>query len=194
MDTSAHNEHWDVVWRDRQGRVQTLVFELGRALCYRVVIREEYDKERFLQDFLRPPESALLVSDGGLLGNIKIDENLLLPLTYRGVDTGLLEPRVVELFGQCGLDEAQTRLLLGSLPHQLSPYQKRVVGFVRSVLLQPKVMVYVSIWHGVAQAESRQINGFDQILRRYVPVCTSVFVDYDAHVDTPLHAHQTFYL
>ena len=174
--------------------MQTLVFELGRGLRYRVTLHEEHDKERFLQAFLRPPETALLFSDGGLLGNIKVDENLLLPLSYRGVDTDQIESRVVELFRLCGLDESQTRLLLGRLPHQLTPYQKRVAGFVRSVLLQPKVMVYASVWHGVSLAEIRQIINFDGIFRRYVPACTSVFVDYDTHLDTALHAHQTFFL
>jgi predicted ABC-type transport system involved in lysophospholipase L1 biosynthesis ATPase subunit len=194
VDTLVKNEQWDIAWRDRQGKMQTLVFELGLGLRYRVVLREERDKERFFQAFLRPPETALLVSDGGLLGNIKVDENLLLPLNYRGVDTAQLESRVVELFGLCGLDEAQTQLLLGRLPQQLSPYQKRVVGFVRSVLLQPKVMVYASIWHGVSLAEIQQITNFDGIFRRYVPAGTGVFVDYDTHLDNTLHTHQTFFL
>ncbi len=194
LNTSAKNEQWDIAWRDRQERVRTLVFELGRGLRYRVIVQDEQDKERFLQAFLRPPETALLVADGGLLSNIKVDENLLLPLSYRGVDTHQLESRVIELFGQCGLDEVQTRQLLSSLPHQLSPYQKRVVGFVRSVLLQPKVMVYASIWHGVSSAENQQIINFDEIFHRYVPACTAVLLDYDSHMNTSLHAHQTFFL
>jgi ABC-type transporter Mla maintaining outer membrane lipid asymmetry ATPase subunit MlaF len=194
LDTSAKNEQWDVAWRDRQGQMRTLTFELGRGLRYRVIIHDENDKERFLQAFLRPPKTALLVADGGLLGNIKIDENVLLPLSYRGVDTRSLESRVLELFERCGLDEAQTRLLLNSLPHQLSSYQKRVVGFVRSVLLQPKVMVYASIWHGVSQAEIAQILGFDGILRIDAPTCTSVFVDYDTPINTLLQVQQTYYL
>ena len=194
MDTTAKYETWQIVWRDRHGQVQTLEFELGRGLRYRVVIHDEHDKQRFLQMFLRPPQTALLVEDGGLLGNITVDENVLLPLSYRGVDTGQLEAHVLELFGMCGMDEKQTRLLLSRLPHQLSPYQKRAVGFVRSLLVQPGVMVYASIWHGVSQAESRQIIGFDAICRRFVPACTGVFVDYDTDMDSVSPEHRTYYL
>lgn len=194
LDIPDNNEQWDVAWHDRQGREQTLVFELGKGLRYRVIIHDEHDKENFLRAFMRPPETALLVSDGGLLSNIRVDENLLLPLSYRGLDTASIEARVIELFGQCGLDSIQTRQLLKRLPHQLSSYQKRVVGFIRSILIQPRVMVYATIWYEVSPAEIQQILGFDEIFRRYVPACTTVFVDYDTRVETPLHTHQTFYL
>jgi len=194
LDIPDKNEQWDVAWHDRQGREQTLVFELGKGLRYRVIIHDEQDKEDFLRAFMRPPETALLVSDGGLLSNIRVDENLLLPLSYLGLDTALLELRVIELFGQCGLDETQTRQILQRLPHQLSSYQKRAVGLIRSILIRPKVMVYASIWYEVSPAEIQQIIGFDDIFRRYVPACTSVFVDYDTRVETPLHSHQTFCL
>ena len=188
------NELWNIKWHDRQGRVQDMAFELGRGLRYRVVIPEEQDKNLFLRLLLRPPQTALLSSDGGLLGNLKIDENLLLPLGYRGVDSVLLEPRVIALFERCGLDRMQTSKLLSRLPHQISSYQKRVVGFVRSVLMQPRVMVYDSIWHRVSQAEKQQLIGFDEILRSESPTCTSVFVDYDTNMEAVLQVQQSFYL
>ncbi len=186
---SDKREQWELVWRDPQGDARALKFELGRGLRYRVVIPKESDKRRFLDAFLRPPETALLTADGGMLGNIKVDENLLLPLSYRGVDTELLETTVMELFRGCGLNEQQTRSLLEHLPHQLSPYQKRLVGFVRAVLVRPKVMVYASIWNGVSHAEIAQLKCFDTVLHDFVPECTSVFVDYDTDtcVESPLH-------
>lgn len=188
------NELWNIKWYDRQGRAQDLTFELGRGLRYRVVVPEEQDKNQFLRLLLRPPQSALLSSDGGLLGNLKIDENLLLPLGYRGANTVLLESRVTALFERCGFDRMQTSQLLSRLPHQMSPYQKRVVGFVRSILMQPKVMVYDSIWHRVSQAEKLQLIGFDEILRNESPSCTGVFVDYDTNMEAVLQVQQSFYL
>jgi ABC-type arginine transport system ATPase subunit len=106
----------------------------------------------------------------------------------------LLRPPQSALFERCGFDRMQTSQLLSRLPHQMSPYQKRVVGFVRSILMQPKVMVYDSIWHRVSQAEKRQLIGFDEILRNESPSCTGVFVDYDTNMETVLQVQQSFYL
>ncbi|MEQ1628916.1 MAG: hypothetical protein ABL873_00230 [Gallionella sp.] len=185
---------WDIEWRDRQGRVQPLAFELGRGLRYRVVICDEQDKEHFLQTLLRPPHTALLAPDGGLLGNLKLDENLLLPLSYRGPTHVPTEQRVIALFERCGLDAMQTSQLLSRLPHQISPYQRRLVGFVRSMLMEPAMLVYTAIWHGVTESERQQLLGFDAILRRELPACTSVFVDYDNTLEDVLPAQKSYYL
>lgn len=185
---------WDIEWRDRQGLVQTLAFELGRGLRYRVVVRDDQDKELFLQTLLRPPYTALLAPDGGLLGNLKLDENLLLPLSYRGAEHVPAEQRVIALFELCGLDAMQTSHLLSRLPHQISPYQRRLVGFVRSMLMDPAMLVYTAIWHGVTESERQQLLGFDAILRRESPACTSVFVDYDHALQDVLPVQQSYQL
>lgn len=185
---------WDIEWRDGHGGITPLAFELGRGLRYRVVIRDEQHLERFLQSLLRPPHTALLTPEGGLLGNLKIDENLLLPLSYRGADHVPTEQRVIALFERCGLDVMQTSHLLSRLPHQISPYQRRLVGFVRSMLMQPVMLVYTAIWHGVTAHERQQLLGFDAILRGESPTCTSVFVDYDADLEVLLPALQSYYL
>jgi len=185
---------WDIEWRDGQGHLQPLAFELGRGLRYRVVIRDEQDLERFLKSLLRPPHTALLMPDGGLLGNLKIDENLLLPLSYRGIAHVPTEQRVIALFERCNLDVMQTRHLLSRLPHQISPYQRRLVGFVRAMLIQPEMLVYTAIWHGVTEYERQQLLNFDAILRDELPTCTGVFVDYDADMAVLLPAQQSYYL
>lgn len=194
MASLQNQAHWEVLWRDRQGREQVLPFELGCGFCYRVVIGDERDDEAFLRIFLRPPETALLLADGGLLSNLNVDENLLLPLSYRGVDTRQCDARVLELFSMCGMAETEIIALLARLPHQLSLYQKRAVGFVRALLLNPKAIVYASVWHSVSQAERIQIQMFDAILRRVLPACTRVFLDYDTQMDDAIELHQTFYL
>lgn len=194
MAGSKKTERWDVVWHDRQGQERLLAFELGRGFRYRVVVRDAQDDARFLQVFLRPPQTALLAVDGGLLSNLKVDENVLLPLSYHGGDTHEQESRVLELFALCGLDEQQTRSILHRLPHQLTAQQKRAAGFVRALLVQTEVMVYASVWHDLPQAERQQILSLDEILRRVVPTRTSVFVDYDTNMDEGLQPQQTFYL
>lgn len=174
--------------------MQQLLFELDRGYRYSVVVHSEEDKARFLELFLRPPETAIISPDGGLLNNIRIDENLLLPLSYRGLLTESTEQLIVELFGVCGWNQAMTHDLLTKLPGQLSTYQKRLVGFVRSALVNPRVMVYDSIWGDMPKAEIEQVQRFDDFFRRYSPAYTAVYLDYDTNLNTQLNATKTFVL
>lgn len=171
-----------------------MLFELDQGNRYGVIVHSEGDKERFLDLILRPPETAIVSPDGGLLNNIKIDENLLLPLSYHGLLTESTEQHIVKLFGVCGVNEMEMHELLTRLPSQLSPYQKRLVGFVRSALMNPRVMVYDAILGGVSQAEMEKIRRFDDLFRRYSPAHTAVYLDYNTHLDDQIHANQTFIL
>lgn len=194
METTATHEQWNVTWRDGLGQPRTMLFELGRGCSYRVIIADEEDEQHFLLAFLRPPETAMLAIDGGLLSNIKVDENVLLPLSYLGMDSATLASRVMEIFLLCGMNAEQTRFLLNRLPHQLTLRQKRVAGFVRALLARPKVMVYAAVWHGVSQVERQQIVALDEILHHVLPTCTRVFVDYATHTDALLQAQHTIQL
>lgn len=194
MNHLSQEKEWIIDWRDRSNRVQQLLFELDQGKRYSVVVHSEEDKTRFLELFLRPPETAIISPDGGLLNNIRVDENLLLPVSYHGLLTESTEQHIVELFGLCGMNEMETQSLLIKLPSQLSSYQKRLAGFVRSVLVNPRVMVYDSVWVGVSKAEVEQIQRFEGFYRRYSPEHTAVYLDFDTHLNTQIHANQTFIL
>lgn len=190
----TQENQWIISWRDQNDCTREMLFELDRGNRYGVAVHSEGDRERFLDLILRPLETAVVSPDGGLLNNIRIDENLLLPLSYHRLLTESTEQHIVELFGVCGLNEMETHELLTRLPSQLSPYQKRLVGFVRSALMNPRVMVYDAILGGVSQAEMEKIRRFDEFFRRYSPVHTAVYLDYDTHLDAQIHANQTFIL
>lgn len=192
----TQEKQWIISWRDRNDRTQQILFELDLGCRYGVVAHSEEDRNRFLDLVLRPPETAIVSPGGGLLNNIKIDENMLLPLSYHGLLTESTERHIFELFGLCGLDETETHALLTSWPSQLSPYEKRLVGFVRSVLLRPRVMVYDSILGGVSKAERDKIRRFDDFFSAYFPVHTAIYLDYDTHLDDliQIHANKTFIL
>jgi len=194
LNKLAKEKQWIIAWRDRSNSTQQLLFELDQGNCYSVVVHSEEDKDKFLELFLRPPETAIISPDGGLLNNIRIDENLLLPLSYHGLLTESTELHIVDLFGVCGLNEMETHELLAKLPGQLSTYQKRLVGFVRSALVNPRAMVYDSIWGGMPKAEIEQIQRFDGFFRRYSPSYTAIFLDYDTNSNTQIHANKTFIL
>ncbi|MBK9160569.1 MAG: hypothetical protein IPM27_03210 [Nitrosomonadales bacterium] len=194
VDTTTHEQRWTLSWRCGSGRTQPLTFELDRGYCYRVVVTSEEDKNTFLDMFLRPPETALVAPDGGLLGNLKIDENILLPLGYHGIVVDSVQQRIVALFHACGLDEDETLSLLLKVPGQLSLYQRRLAGFVRAALGNPRVMVYDSIWDGVSMAEVEHIGHFDDYFRRHAPAHTAVFVGYDTQLNVAYSAHDTYRL
>ena len=181
-------------WRDQSNRTQQLVFDLDQGNRYVVVVHTEEDKVRFLDLVLRPPETAIISPDGGLLNNIRVDENLLLPVSYLGLLTDSTEQQIAELFGVCGLNEKEMHELLIKLPGQLSIYQRRLIGFVRSALMNPRVMVYDSVWGGVSKAETEQIQRFEGYFRRYSPAHTAIYLDYDTHLNTQIHANKTFIL
>lgn len=122
MDKPPQEKQWTIDWRDRSNRTQRLLFELDQGNRYGVVVHSEEDKAKFLELFLRPPETAIISSDGGLLNNIRVDENLLLPLSYHGLLTEATEKHIVDVFEACGLNEMNLRDLLTNLPSQLSTY------------------------------------------------------------------------
>jgi predicted ABC-type transport system involved in lysophospholipase L1 biosynthesis ATPase subunit len=194
LNAQEQQNQWVIDWRDRNNRSRQLLFELDQGYHYSVVVHSEEDKATFLELFLRPPETAIVSPDGGLLNNIRIDENLLLPVSYHGLLAESTEQHIVDLFGACGLNQALTHELLTRLPSELTSYQKRLAGFVRSVLMNPRVMVYDSIWSGVTKAEIEQIRRFDGIFRHYSPAHTAVYLDYDTHLNNQIHANQTFIL
>lgn len=194
MDKSSQEKQWVIDWRDRSNRTQRLLFELDQGNRYSVVVHSEEDKAKFLELFLRPPEIAIISSDGGLLNNIRVDENLLLPLSYHGLLTEAFEKHIAEIFEACELSENGMRDLLTSLPSQLSTYQRRLVGFVRSALMNPRAMVYDSVWGGVSQAETEQIRRFDGLFRRYSPLYTAIYLDFDTHLNTQIHVNKTYIL
>ncbi len=194
LDTQGKENQWLVEWRGGDSRTQQLRFELDQGYHYSIVVRSEADKNLFLDLLLRPPETAIVSPDGGLLNNIRIDENLLLPLNYYGRKAEALEERILELFAACGSDQVSTHELLTRLPGEVSSYQRRLVAFVRSVLMNPRVMVYDSVWGGVTKGEIELIKNFDGIFRRYSPVHTAVYLDYDTHFNSHINANQTFIL
>ena len=194
MNKPTQEKQWLITWQDRSDWTQQLLFELDQGKRYSVVVHSEEDKARFLGLLLRPPETGIVSPDGGLLSNIRVDENMLLPLNYHGLPMETVEQKVVELFGLCGLNETETRDLMVKLPSQLSSFQKRLVGFVRSALMNPRVMVYDSIWGGVSKAEIGKILRFDELFRRYSPAYTAIYLDYDTDLNTQIHANQTFVL
>lgn len=89
----------------------------------------------------------------GLLSNLKVWENLVLPLEARGDggrhDLDALEERVVEAFAVAGLDEAWVQRSLPEVPDRLSDFERIVCGLVRCHLCGFRLLVCDRLFDGI---------------------------------------------
>lgn len=131
------------------------------------------------------PGTAIVANNGGLISNLRVWENVILPVQYHGIQVGgKLEESVISLFEKAGVrDEKNLSALLAKLPDQLSLFEKRLVGFVRAMLMAPEMMVYDSLHEGLSRREMEKTARFDRIFRLYYPFRTSVLLSFEEYRD-----------
>jgi len=78
--------------------------------------------------------------DGGLITNLGLGANALLPATYHGRPQRVVEEEGLHLLRTLGL--STDPVSLGRLPADVAPWQCRLVGMVRAWLTQPEVVLY----------------------------------------------------
>lgn len=80
--------------------------------------------------------------NGGLISNLRIWENITLPLWYhKGRDVNETERRVVYWSGMLGLDEAACEKFMDAQPYQLESWQRKLAGLLRALVQSPAVIV-----------------------------------------------------
>ncbi len=97
---------------------------------------------------------------GGLISNLKVWENLTLPLYYHqhlGHDE--IEARGLALLGRLGYSGK-----LMDLPGHLGLSQKKLVGCARAMIIDPDVIIYESPLSGLSQEET---NSFFRIAKEF---------------------------
>jgi len=77
--------------------------------------------------------------EGGLISNLSLALNAVLPATYHGRPRETVEGEALRLCRVLGLSTDSA--FLGQLPANVSPWQRRLVGLVRAWLMEPQVMV-----------------------------------------------------
>ena len=96
--------------------------------------------------------------DGGLISNLKVWENIVLPLWYhRGTAAPEIEQRVVALFRELGLEDEALLGLMRRLPDQLSAVERRWVATVRAMLMEPDIMFYDAPFIGVEREAAARL-------------------------------------
>jgi predicted ABC-type transport system involved in lysophospholipase L1 biosynthesis ATPase subunit len=107
-----------------EGKVLVLGHDLG------LLSRDGRDKVR--------RRIGIVYPDGGLISNLKVLENVTLPLLYHtGESSREIERRAIALLERFGCGE-----VLFELPGNLSASRRRRAGFARAFAPEPEVIVY----------------------------------------------------
>ena len=167
--------------------------ELGRGLTYTVAARTPTDIDAALEQLLDLPGSQVVDSVGGLINNINILENIALPALYHRVASiSEVERGILEAFAACGLDGGQTEALLRKQPGELTSFEKRLAGFVRSLLSRPQVLVYSRFFEGLTRAEMTRAAALNTVYRGRHPEGTAVYLMLHDMPDLQPECHHRF--
>jgi ABC-type transporter Mla maintaining outer membrane lipid asymmetry ATPase subunit MlaF len=151
--------------------------ERGRGFVYVVEAATPGGLEALLDDLLEVPGTEVAHGVGGMVSNINILENIALPALYFGLARSReFDARVIQAFGACGVDSAHAEALCRMHPGALGAFEKRLAGFVRSLLMRPDILVYNRFLEGLTGAEMERAFALDAVYREHNPGGTSVYL------------------
>lgn len=185
----------------------SMSFEIGKGSVSKIILSSDYDRAVMLETALglrRPKEGRVFLlgqdiyslpagesfklfrrtgvvrRDGGLISNLKVWENIALPLWYHeGRGPSDIEARVIGLFGRMGMDADYLKGYMGRLPGPLPLHEKALIGLVRAMLTEPELMVYESLLEGLAPDKAGRLLALMQEFHSEKPGRTSVYLSSD---------------
>ena len=83
-----------------------------------------------------------VAANGGLISNLKVWENVTLPLWYHGKrEMAETEHNVIYWLTMLGLEPSVFAEFMAALPHTIEPGQRALAGMLRALLQMPRVMI-----------------------------------------------------
>jgi predicted ABC-type transport system involved in lysophospholipase L1 biosynthesis ATPase subunit len=169
--------------------------ELNAGRVYHAIARSAAAREAVIEHLVDTGVAAIVPADGGLMGNLKVWENLVLPAAYHGTPQYReLEERAARLFAESGVSGERFEHLCMMLPDRLSRFEQRLSAFVRAMLSEPRIMVYDSLFDGLSREETGKVLAFDRTFHAQFPLGTSLHLTADLPTLPDLGAHRTFQL
>ena len=145
---------------------------------YRIVARSTSDCDGVVDDALRSPGVEIVPAFGGLLNGLSVLENILLPAIYHQRIPALdIAGRVYRVFASCDMDQAQADSLCARSVENLSGFERRLVAVVRSVLMQPALLLFERLFEGLTAQDMERAGRFGAHYRSVVPDGTLVYCD-----------------
>lgn len=158
------------------GRVLVLGREPGRL--------DESDGRELRQRLAR------VAGGGGLISNLKVWENLMLPVQYHRKLTreNLVEAgrKVLRRVGYTGSEMA--------LPGLMNLFQRKQVGLARALLLDPELLIYEALLSGLNQREGSLLLEVARGFHGERPGRTSLFLTSDPGLPGRIPEAEVFYL
>lgn len=118
---------------------------------------------------------AVVFPTGGLVSNLKVWENLVLPLEYHAA----CPQAEVEERGLAALRRVGYGGRLMEIPGHLSHYEKRLIGVARAMLTEPELIVYSAVLAGLSGGEKSGIIAAALEFHREKPGRTLLFISPD---------------
>jgi len=151
--------------------------ERGRGLVHVIEAASPRGLAALLDDLLEAPGTQVVHGVGGMVSNINVLENIALPAIYFGLARSReFDSRVIEAFSACGVGGAQAEAVCRMYPGELNPFQKRLAGFVRALLMEPDILVYYRFLEGLTGIEMEQGIALDAVYRERYPQGTSIYL------------------
>ncbi len=140
-------------------------------------------------------EVGVVREGGGLVSNLRAWENLLLPVSYHaGLTVEVVLPRVQAYFEKLGLRGDALASCLDSLPGLLPEHWRRIMGLVRALLMEPRLMMYESLLEGLPASLAPAVAALTASFHEQRSGRTSLFVVSEAALASPLAASRTIAL
>jgi len=90
----------------------------------------------------RPGRVGWVAANGGLISNLRIWENVTLPLWYHtGCDITVTEQSVRHWLDVLGLEQEEYADFMAAQTHSIEPWQRKLAGLLRALLLKSPVLV-----------------------------------------------------
>ncbi|MDP3112685.1 MAG: ATP-binding cassette domain-containing protein [Thermodesulfovibrionales bacterium] len=89
---------------------------------------------------------GVVLNRGGLVSNLKVWENLMLPLAYHAsLSYKDMEEKMMDVLNNLGYNDD-----LNMLPGPLPTYKKKLLGLARAILMEPDLIIYDSVFDGLS--------------------------------------------
>jgi phospholipid/cholesterol/gamma-HCH transport system ATP-binding protein len=164
--------------RDRLLRLllESAPVERGEVVLFGETLRG-MSEERALALYSR---LGVIWGGGGFISNLKVWENILLPVMYhRDIEPAACEGQVLELLGRLGVEERLVPGYLQSLPGERPAQVQRLFGCVRAALIDPELVIYESAFEGLPRDVRARLASFAAWFHARRPGRTSVFLSSD---------------
>jgi phospholipid/cholesterol/gamma-HCH transport system ATP-binding protein len=115
---------------------------------------------------------GVVPSHGGMISNLKLWENITLPLLYTsGNISGELEEDTVNRLKKMGYSGS-----IMAMSAHLSLYEKRIAAFLRATILQPRIMIYDHCFEDIAVTSRKALSAASAEFHDASPDRTSLYL------------------